>query len=303
MIDFHSHFFSSVFFETLAKLSVKDDPAGDPRKKLEAAAAKAGLALPGADVAAHWKRWEGELDRHGVDHLVSFASVPEEAPVLAQARQIAAGRMTPFALVNPKMEGAPAKVRALLGTQGFKGVLLFPAMHQFDLASPEALAVFEAVDEHRACAVVHCGLLQIKLRDLLGIPRTYDFTLADPLRLVPAADRFRGARFIIPHFGAGMLRETLMLGAACANVRVDTSSSNDWMKTEPSPIALKDVFMRCLGVFGAKRILFGTDSSTFPRGWRHDLRALQRDALAACGATEAEQALIFDGNARELLGL
>src|SRR5204862_496563 len=81
------------------------------------------------------------------------------------------GRMTPFALINPRAEGAAARADDLLGAQGFKGLLFFPAMHGFDPAGPEAAAVFEVADRHGACAVVHCGLLQVKLRDLLGIPR------------------------------------------------------------------------------------------------------------------------------------
>lgn len=72
--------------------------------------------------------------------------------------------------------------------------------------------------------------------------------------------------FILPHFGAGMFREALMLGDLCPNVHLDTSSSNSWIRY--SGLTLEQVFARTLKILGPDRILFGTDSSFFPRGWQ-----------------------------------
>jgi predicted TIM-barrel fold metal-dependent hydrolase len=110
-------------------------------------------------------------------------------------------------------------------------------------------------------------------------------------------------RFVIPHFGGGLLRETLMAGSLCENLWVDTSSSNGWLATQPAAMSLADVFERALGVFGPERILFGTDSSVFPRGWRQDLFSAQREALGACGIGEPARKRIMAENAAELLGL
>jgi predicted TIM-barrel fold metal-dependent hydrolase len=300
MIDFHTHFFSWPFFEALAKASPLP---GSVEEKLARVAAKAGLELPSRDVGAHHARWSAELQRHGIDHCVSFASLPEEVPALVEARKLAAGRLSTFALVNPLVEGAGARTDALLDEHGFAGVLLFPAMHRFDPSGEECAAVLDAVARRQAVAVVHCGMLQVKLRDLLGLPRPYDFRFADPLRLVPAANRHRAARFVIPHFGAGMFRETLMVGSQCENVYVDTSSSNSWLATQVTKLTLVDVFARALDVFSEQRILFGTDSSTFPRGYRADLLLAQRQALEAAGGSDEALRAIFDGNARRLLQL
>jgi uncharacterized protein len=106
---------------------------------------------------------------------------------------------------------------------------------------------------------------------------------------------------VIPHFGAGFFRETLMAGAQCSNVYVDTSSSNSWIATQSPRLTLREVFAHALEVFGAERVLFGTDSNTFPSGWRIDRFEEQRAALSACGASSADQELIFAGNARALL--
>jgi predicted TIM-barrel fold metal-dependent hydrolase len=300
VIDFHAHFFSRAFFETLAAQSPQ---TGTVDEKLARVVANTGIELPSADVAAHTARWIAELDRHDVEHMCAFASVPEEIPALAQAAALSKGRITPFALVNPKVAGVADKVRVLLGEKCFRGVLLFPALHHFHIAGPEAAALLDVLDEKRAIAYVHCGMLVVKLRDLLGLPRPMDLSYANPLGLIPAANAHPRTSFVIPHFGAGFLREALMAGAQCSNVAVDTSSSNSWIATQAPKLALRDVFERALGVFGRERILFGTDSNVFPAGWRADRRDEQVAALRDLRLAPADIEGICAGNARRLLAL
>lgn len=293
LVDFHLHLFSRPYFEALAALSPMP---GTVEERLAQAAAKAKIELPPSDLAAHVARWIAEFDRHGVEHAAAFASAPEEAAALAEAAVLAKGRITPFALVNPKSEGAAGRVRTLLETKGFRGVLLFPALHHYELSAPECREFLQVLDAHRAIAYVHCGALVVKLRDLLGIPRTMDERFATPLHVIPAARAFPHVRFVIPHFGAGLFDETLRAGAECPNVFVDTSSSNSWIATHPDKPTLRDVFARALDVFGPERVLFGTDSNTFPAGWRHDRHAEQRAiveslAPAALGPVFGENAL------------
>jgi predicted TIM-barrel fold metal-dependent hydrolase len=57
-----------------------------------------------------------------------------------------------------------------------------------------------------------------------------------------------------------------------------------------------------LGVAGPERLLFGTDSSFFPRGWHRAIYNQQRAALADIGASAAQQAEIFGGNFERLFG-
>ena len=89
-----------------------------------------------------------------------------------------------------------------------------------------------------------------------------------------------------------------MAGTQCENIHVDTSSSNAWMRTQAPALDLREVVARALDVFGETRVLFGTDSGTFPAGWRLDRLEAQRGIVAALGvAADA----IFGGNARRLL--
>ncbi|MFN0244983.1 MAG: amidohydrolase family protein [Planctomycetota bacterium] len=300
IVDFHSHFFCRTYFQTLAGMSKLP---GDAATRMADVASKVRLELPHEDVEQHLARWISELDRHGVEHMATFASVPEELPDVVRAARASNGRLSAFALVNPRAEGAAAKLDRALAAGDVRGALVFPAMHHFELSGPEAAEVFRVLDAHGAIVFVHCGILVVKLRDLFGLPRVQDVRFANPLSLIPAANAHPRATFVIPHFGAGFLRETLMAGAQTANIYVDTSSSNGWMATQEPKLTLRDVFERALGVFGASRILFGTDSNVFPAGWRKDRYDEQRAAVNAAGASAADQELIFAGNARRLLKL
>ena len=125
---------------------------------------------------------------------------------------------------------------------------------------------------------VHCGVLTVGVRKKLGLPSPFDMRFSNPLDL--HADRAAlsaDCSSCVPHFGAGYLREALMLADLCPNVYLDTSSSNSWMRYEG--LDLKTVFRRALDVLGPARLLFGTDSSFFPRGWNSAVFEAQTRAL------------------------
>lgn len=298
-IDFHSHFFSASFFRALAE---KSPLPGTVETRLEMVARTAGIDLP-ADDDAHLARWIADLDRHAVEHLCTFASAPEEIPAVCAAAERSGGRLSAFAVVDPRAEGAAGKIRALLEAGKIRGALVFPALNHFEVGGEEARPLLQALSDHRAVLFVHCGMLVVKLRDLLGLPRTQDLAYANPLSVIPAANAFPAVRFVIPHFGAGFLRETLMAGGQSENILVDTSSSNSWVTTHVPKLDLGSVFQAALAVFGADRILFGTDSGTFPAGWRADRMKEQRAALVAIKVSPGDREKIFGGNARTILGL
>jgi predicted TIM-barrel fold metal-dependent hydrolase len=92
-----------------------------------------------------------------------------------------------------------------------------------------------------------------------------------------------------------MFREALMLADMCANVHFDTSSSNAWLAYHPG-LTLAEVFRQALAVAGADRLLFGSDSSFFPRGWVVDVYQRQSDALDQIGAGDAVKRKILSEN-------
>ena len=86
-----------------------------------------------------------------------------------------------------------------------------------------------------------------------------------------------------------------MLADLCPNVLFDTSSSNGWIKYLPG-LTLEAVFKQALAVLGSDRLLFGSDSSFFPRGWVRDVHAQQSSALDTLGVSGDVKARIFGGN-------
>jgi hypothetical protein len=137
-------------------------------------------------------------------------------------------------------------------------------------------------------------VLSVGVRKKLGLPSLFDIRFGNPLDLHAVALAHPNVPVILPHFGAGLLREALMLADLCPNVWLDTSSSNSWIKYVG--LTLADVFRRALAVVGPDRLLFGSDSSFFPRGWVRDVYDQQSAALDEIGVTAEAREKIFGGN-------
>jgi predicted TIM-barrel fold metal-dependent hydrolase len=86
-----------------------------------------------------------------------------------------------------------------------------------------------------------------------------------------------------------------MAASSAPNIHVDTSSSNNWIASNPG-LTLREVFARSLDVLGPSRVLFGTDSSFFPRGWQLGIYDQQRALVTDLGVGSEDQARIFSGN-------
>ena len=294
--DAHCHFFSERFFATLAR-----DPAAprvaDPAVDLPAAL---GWDAPG-DPAQLADRWVAELDRHRVGRAAIMASVPGDEASVAAAVARHPSRFTGLFMVNPTAPDVEERVRRGFGEHGLRCACLFPAMHRFALDDECVAAVFRAAADHGRAVFVHCGVLSVGVRRKLGLASRFDVRLGDPLAVVPVASAFPGVPVVIPHFGAGFLRETLMAADLAANIHVDTSSSNGWTKYTPG-LSLVDVFRQALAVLGPERILFGSDSSFFPRGWQRPIHEAQCAVLDEIGLDADGRAAIFAGNFDRVFG-
>ena len=288
--DAHCHFFSSRFLEILTK-DRRDLAAGD---HAAAVAALLGWDPPGTPGALA-DRWIAELDGHGVARAAIIASLPgdEESVATAVARHPA--RLVGFFMLNPSAADAAERISRALGELKLRAVCLFPAMHHYRLDDERVVAAFEAAAARGAAVFVHCGVLSVGVRKKLGLPSPFDFRLGNPLALSAVANRFPKVPVIIPHFGAGFFREALMALDQCENIYLDTSSTNSWVRYHPG-LTLEGVFRQALEVAGPDRLLFGTDSSFFPRGWQRQVFERQRQVLESAGADESAQSKILGGN-------
>jgi predicted TIM-barrel fold metal-dependent hydrolase len=288
--DAHCHFFSSRFLELLTK-DLRDLPGED---RAEAVSRVLQWDPPGTPEALA-ERWVSELDRHGVSRAVLIASIPGDEGSVAIAVARHPTRFVGFFMFNPAAPDAPARLARALDEQKLRGIALFPAMHRYRLDDEPVAAVFEAAAQHGAAVFVHCGVLSVGVRKKLGLPSPFDLRLGDPLAVAALAAGYPAVPVIIPHFGAGAFREALMAADQCPNIHFDTSSSNAWMKYYAG-LTLEAVFRQTLTVTGPGRLLFGTDSSFFPRGWQKPVHETQVAALAAAGVSEADRAAIMGGN-------
>lgn len=290
--DSHCHFFSDRFFAALGKAI----PGVDASRAGEHALEKLGWEAPGsADALAD--RWAAELDRHSVARAALIASVPGDASSVAVAVRRHPQRFVGFFMADPTQLDAPVAAAAAIDRDAMRAICLFPAMHRYPIHDDCVRRIFEVASARPGTAVfVHCGVLSIGVRKKLGIPSPFDIRFGNPLDLHALALSFPSVPIILPHFGAGMFREALMVADLCPNVLLDTSSSNGWMKYADADLTLAKVFTQALAVVGPDRLLFGTDSSFFPRGWVADVFERQSEALDGAGVGAEVREKIFGRN-------
>jgi predicted TIM-barrel fold metal-dependent hydrolase len=294
--DVHCHFFSSRFLEILAK-DRRDIAPGDHAAVVSTLL---GWEAPGPPDALA-DRWIAELDRHDVARAAVIASIPGDEESVAAAIARHPSRLVGFFMLNPSASDAAERLLRALGDWKLRGVCLFPAMHHYRLDDERVAATFEAAAARRAAVFVHCGVLTVGVRKKLGLPSPFNLRLGDPLTLATVAARFPAVPVIIPHFGAGFFREALMAADQCANIHLDTSSTNAWVKYHPG-LTLEAAMRQALAVVGPDRLIFGTDSSFFPRGWQRAIFEQQKAALDTIGVPADAQEKIFSGNFQRLFG-
>lgn len=290
--DAHLHFFSHGFFGLLARQAGLESAA--------AACARAGVEPPPEDPRRFAAQWIAELDRHQAARAVLLASLPGDEASVAQAVEAYPERFFGWFFCNPRMPHAPARVDEWL-QRGLRGVCLLPAMHGYPLSDGLVEEILQAAERRNAVVFVHCGVLSVGIRARVGAPSPFDMRFSNPIDLHPIALRHPRLRFVVPHFGAGYFREALMTASLCPNVYLDTSSSNAWTKYLAPPPSLEQVFEWALEVVGPQRLLFGTDSSFFPRGWVSAVFERQCQALSRIGVNAEDARAIFGGNLLRLM--
>ena len=297
--DAHCHFFATRLCSTLAQGRPPATPDRDAAATANAICRELQWDSPGTPEELA-DRWAAELERHAVGRAALIASVPNDEPSVAAAVQRHPRRFVGFFMVNPGAPEAPERVAHALTELGLRGVCLFPAMHHVRLDDERVERVVEAASRVPGAAVfVHCGVLSVGVRRKLGLASHFDLRLGDPLSVARLALQFPQVPFIIPHFGAGLFREALMAADVAQNIHLDTSSSNSWIRYTPG-LTLETVLKTALGVVGARRVLFGTDSSFFPRGWLRPVYEEQRQAVRSAGLGASDEALVFGGNFERL---
>jgi predicted TIM-barrel fold metal-dependent hydrolase len=307
IIDFHTHFptnlpwFAGMFAENRQQYAER---RGKQRAELAREHAMAysnqwrltwGFEPPEAnppDDETQADRWAAEVDKYGLRAVgfVTGGGNDNLAKIIARHPDKFVG----FAHHYPFAVDAADELKRAVTQLGLKGYKLLAPNIDRPIEDEAAYPVWEMCAELDIPVLIHFGIQG-------GGGGIAWHENINPLKLYNIARDFPEVNFVVPHFGCAWIRETLQLCRACANVSIDTCGSNQWVRWVDGDWTTKKLFRKYVETIGAERIIFGTDSSYFPRGFA--VRYLD-DQIRDCrelGLTKAQLRLIFAENAAHLL--
>jgi len=238
--------------------------------------------------------WDAELDKYEYLKAVVFVTAGGNG----FASELAArhpGRFLAYAHHDPELPDAPERLEKAVKKGGLKGYKILAPKVSKPLSDPSFDPLWECAQSLGIPILFHFGIMG----GAGGIASQINI---NPLAIHDTAKRFPRIPIIVPHFGCGYVFETLNLCWACPNVSIDTSGSNQWMRWMPYDVTLESLFRKYRETIGPSRILFGTDSSWFPRGFTQAYLDVQVRAMADVGYSEDERDQVLFRNAAALLG-
>lgn len=240
------------------------------------------------------ERWIGEIEKNNLERLVLVTGGGNE--ILSKIVKLYPDKFIGYAHHNPFSNNAAKELEHAikdLGLSGYK--ILAPALNG-KLDDISLNSVWEVAERYKIPILIHFGILGAAG----GIADHYNI---NPMIIHDVARAYPDIPFIIPHFGCGHPEQLLQLAWVCPNVYVDTTGSNQWVRWMPYPLTVKDLFKKFYETIGPKRIIFGTDSSWFPRGF---VKRYLDDQLRDCvelGIKEEDIKSIFRDNIAGLLNI
>ncbi len=201
-----------------------------------------------------------------------------------------------YAHHDPLLPDAAQRLERAIKQQGLKGYKLLGPKIDKPLDDRSFDPLWDVAQAAGIPLLVHFGIMG-------GAGGIANHVNINPIIIHDVAKRFPDLPIIIPHFGCGYVFETLNLCWACPNVFVDTSGSNQWMRWMPYPVDLASLFRKCHDTIGASRIIFGTDSSWFPRGFTDAYLDIQVREMYDNGFDEDEVDQVLYRNIAGLLGI
>lgn len=254
---------------------------------------------PKPDAERGWESeadlWLAELDRYQIAHAAFVTGCGDErvGQLVARAPERFSGMANLTDLTAPD---AAERLEHAVTVLGLRGLKLFAPLLPHRIDDPAADPVWRVAARHDIPVLIHFG----HCGSSGGIAHNAHI---EPAWLEPVAKRHPGVTFVVPHFGVQHVQQMLFLCWACPNVCVDTSGSNQWVRWMPYRLTLEDLFRRCYETIGPDRIIFGSDSSWFPRGYCYRYLADQMRICHEMNMPEPDLHRIFGGNAARLLGI
>lgn len=280
MIDAHVHLITkSIFSEALRDWGLDEE-------RVSAHIAE----MPDVPVEELKTAWLEAMDSHEIEKavFVSFSPGCEEFIRFVRGSERFAG----ITSLDPTKPGALELLEKDLD-DGMKGLKLYPSGRGFSVADERIYPLYDFCEKRQVPVLVHFGIT---------IGPVADLRYGNPVDLSPVISRFPALRCVIAHFGAGFFREALMLTYKRDNVYFDTSGTNNWLCYHPHGLNLVDVFKQTLGIVGAERVIFGTDSRLIPDEYRVEMMNQQRSIVNLL-LPPGEVELVMGENARKIYHL
>jgi hypothetical protein len=293
IIDAHMHLMTANMLRRQMQRAATNRQAARERARVRGQTLQERIAqMEGLTLADQAARWLEGFDGAGVQAAV-FIGMGEVNDELSEFLRINPGRFLGCgSLLDPAHPDAAREVRRFRAL-GLSALKLYAPAYRIPLHDRVYYPVYEAAAEHGLPIIVHFGIT---------VGSFYDLTCANPLALsVPGRD-FPEITFVIAHFGAGFLRESMFLAYHTENICVDTSGTNNWRLYVPGEPSLEQVFRDTLRAFGPSRVLFGTDS-TLLSGYRKNIVEEQTAILHRLDLAPEDRTLILAGNARRVFGI
>lgn len=241
------------------------------------------------------QRWVAECENYDYLSRIVFVTTGgnDRATALMKAHP---DHFIAYAHHDPFLADAAARLETALGAGGLKGYKILGPSLSGSIADKSLYPLWEIAQAAEVPVLIHFGIEGAAG----GIANHVNI---NPLAIHGVAKDFPGMRIIIPHFGCGYIFETLNLCWACPNVSIDTSGSNQWMRWMPYEVNLEILFRKYYETIGPSRIIFGTDSSWFPRGFATSYLDEQVRSMVYVGYNEDERDAVLYRNAAHLLKL
>jgi predicted TIM-barrel fold metal-dependent hydrolase len=267
VVDAHAHFFTA---NTLRSWDRRGRTREGFEKRTRSRTDMTSIEIPDGswDVA---QRWVDEMDRYGVSAM-GFMVGGEAYDEFLEAKRRFPGRFMGYANVNPGDPDAAEQV-GRAARDGLQGIKLYPSSwRDFHAYDEVCYPVYEEALRHGLLVFLHFGIT---------IGGQADLRHGNPIDIQLPARDFPDLSFVIAHFGAGFFREVLLLQYQADNVLMDSSGSNSWMRYLPYDLDTRKIFERAIRAGGPERVVFGTDSTFFPRGFRYNVLEAQYSAVRA----------------------
>jgi hypothetical protein len=293
VIDAHAHYFNANTMQNWLKRGRTMETFAN-RTKTRTDMTSIELPDENWDTA---QKWVDELDKYGIETMGVMVG-PEAYEEFKTTMKRFPDRFIGYANIYPAEPDAADKVEQA-ARDGFKGIKLYPSSWKdLRVYDEPCYPVYDACKRNDMLVFLHFGIT---------IGGQADLRNGNPIDIqVPSRD-YPELNFIIAHFGAGWFREVLLMQYQADNVYMDSSGSNSWMKYLPYELDLKMIFRKAIQAGGSHKILFGTDSTFFPRGWRFNVLEAQVNAcreLVADGVIkEIDISNIFHDNIKRLARL